>query len=197
MCSLVFVGAPPGDSVKAMGRSITSPSGPSYADPMSDGVVTVATLVVMLIGLAGTLIPILPGIALMWVMAIAYGFVVGFDAVAIGALLIITALTGAAVVAGFVLPKRAAVESGAATSSQIAAAIGAIIGFFVIPVVGVVVGAIVGIGLAEWYDKRDWPAARASTIAIAKGFGISTLVQFGVGVVILVVWLGWAALAVG
>lgn len=162
---------------------------------MSDGVVTVATLVVMLVGLAGTLLPIVPGIGFMWLVAIAYGFVVGFDATAIGALLVITLLTVAATVIGVVLPKRAAVESGAATSSQISAAIGAVIGFFVIPIVGVVIGAIVGIGLAEWYDKRDWPSARASTIAVAKGFGVSTLVQFTIGFVILLVWLGWAAIA--
>lgn len=163
---------------------------------MSDGVVTVAMLVVMLIGLAGTLIPILPGIALMWVMAVAYGFVVGFDAVAIGALVVITILAAAAVVVGVALPKRAATESGAATSSQVSAAVGAVIGFFVIPVVGVVIGALVGIGLAEYHDKRNWPAARASTIAIAKGFGLSTLVQFAIGFAILLVWLVWAGVAV-
>ncbi len=93
---------------------------------------------------------------------------------------------------GVVVPKRAAAYSGASTSSQIAAAIGAVIGFFAIPIIGVVVGAVVGIGLAEWYDKRDWPAARSSTIAIAKGFGVSALVQFGLGFVILIVWLPWA-----
>lgn len=162
---------------------------------MSDDVVTVATLVVMLVGLAGTLLPIIPGIGFMWLVAIAYGFVVGFDATAIAALLVISFLTVAATVAGFVLPKRAATESGAATSSQISAAIGAVIGFFVIPVVGVVIGAIVGIGLAEWYDKRNWPAARASTIAVAKGFGLSTLLQFTIGFVILIVWLFWAVVA--
>ena len=91
-----------------------------------------------------------------------------------------------------VLPKRAATESGTSTSSQLAAVVGAVIGFFAIPVVGVVVGALAGIALAEWWDKREWRAARASTIAVAKGFGLSALVQFGIGFVMLVVWLVWA-----
>lgn len=159
---------------------------------MSDALITVIVLIAMLIGLAGTLVPILPGILLMWAAAVGYGVVVGFDAFGITILVLITALTGVAVAVGVLVPQRAAAESGAALASQIAAGVGAVIGFFLIPIIGAPVGAVVGIGLAEWYDKRDWPAAKASTIAIAKGFGISTLAQFGLGFVILMVWLPWA-----
>jgi uncharacterized protein YqgC (DUF456 family) len=128
----------------------------------------------------------------MWVAAVAYGFAVGFDVIAIAVLVMVTALTAAAVVVGIVLPKRAATASGASTRSQLAAALGAVIGFFVIPIIGVVVGALVGIGIAEYADKRDWPAARASTIAVAKGFGVSTLLQFAIGFMILGLWIVWA-----
>ncbi len=159
---------------------------------MSDALITVIVLIAMLIGLAGTLVPILPGILLMWAAAVVYGVVVGFDAFGITILVLITALTGVAVAVGVLVPQRAAAESGAALASQLAAGVGAVIGFFLIPIIGAPVGAVVGIGLAEWYDKRDWPAAKASTIAIAKGFGISTLAQFGLGFVILLVWLPWA-----
>ncbi len=159
---------------------------------MSDALITTVVLITMLVGLVGTLVPILPGIMLMWAAAVVYGVVVGFDAVALIVLVLITMLAVAAMIVGVVVPKRAAADSGAATSSQIAAVIGGVIGFFAIPIIGVVVGALVGIGLAEWFDKRDWPAARASTIAIAKGFGVSALVQFGLGFGILIVWLPWA-----
>lgn len=159
---------------------------------MSDELATLLVLIAMLVGLVGTLLPILPGILLMWASAVAYGFAVGFDALAIVVLAVLSVLTGVALVAGVLLPKRAAVDAGAATSSQFAAAVGAVIGFFVIPIVGIIVGALVGIGLAEYHDKRDWPAARASTIAVAKGFGLSTIVQFVLGFVMVAVWLVWA-----
>lgn len=159
---------------------------------MSDQLATVLVLVVMLIGMVGTLIPILPGIALMWVGALGYGFLVGFDAIAIGALLTITILTVGAMAAGVLLPKRAAADAGASTASQVSAAVGAVIGFFVIPIIGVVVGALVGIAAAEWFDKRDWRVARTSTIAVAKGLGVSALLQFGIAFMILVVWSVWA-----
>ncbi len=159
---------------------------------MSDEVATVLVLLAMLVGLVGTLVPILPGVALMWVAAVAYGFAVGFDVLAIVVLVAVTALTTGAIVVGVALPKRAATASGASTRSQLAAAIGAVIGFFVIPIVGLVVGALVGLGIGEYAEKRDWPAARASTIAVAKGFGVSTLLQFAIGFVILGVWIVWA-----
>ena len=87
-------------------------------------------------------------------------------------------------------------DSGAAKWSQWAAVVGAIVGFFVIPVVGVIVGALVGVWLAEWSDKGDRRLAWHSTVAVAKGFGINTLVQFGIGAVMIAVWSIWAAVVV-
>ena len=104
----------------------------------------------------------------------------------------VSVLAAVSVAVGIVLPKRAATESGISTSSQLAAVVGAVIGFFAIPFVGLLVGALAGIALAEWRDKGEWQAARASTIAVAKGFGLSALAQFGIGFVMLVVWLAWA-----
>lgn len=161
---------------------------------MSDVLVTVIVLVMMLVGLAGTLFPVLPGIVLMWVATIAYGLSFGFDALGIGITAVISVFTVVALVLGVVLPKQAAAGAGASNKSQLAAGIGAIIGFFVIPVVGLVIGAVVGIAIAEYYEKGDWELAKGSTIAVAKGFGVSTLAQFAIGVAILLIWLCWAAI---
>lgn len=163
---------------------------------MSDLTITVLVLLVMLVGLAGTLLPVLPGIVLMWVAVVGYGFAFGFDALGIGVIGIVTLLTVLAIVLGVVLPKRAAAGAGASGKAQLAAAVGAVIGFFVIPVVGLVVGAVVGIAIAEYYEKGDWALAKESTIAVAKGFGVSTLAQFAIGVAILLIWLSWAAIEV-
>lgn len=160
---------------------------------MSDTTATILVLIVMLIGLAGTLLPILPGILLMWAAAIGYGFAVGWSGAGVAVVVLSTLLSGLAIVLGVVLPKRAAEESGASTRSQIAAAVGAIIGFFVIPVIGIVIGAIVGIALSEYLITNDWELTKQSTIGIAKGFGLSTVAQFMIGFAILVLWSGWAA----
>jgi len=129
----------------------------------------------------------------MWGAVLAYGFLVGFGPVGIIAIVVVTALSALAVVLGFILPKKLADESGASAKSQLAAVVGGIIGFFVIPVVGIIVGALAGIAISEYLDKDDWDQARRSTLAVAKGFGLSALMQIAIGFLILVAWSGWAA----
>ncbi len=160
---------------------------------MSDVEVSAVVLVLMLVGLAGTLLPVLPGILLMLGAVIGYGVVLEFGAIGVIVVVLCILLALLAIALGVVLPQRAATESGASTRSQWAAAGGAIIGFFVIPVVGAIVGALVGIAMSEYMLTNDWEATRRSTIGIAKGFGLSTLAQFAIGFVMLLLWLAWAA----
>ena len=161
---------------------------------MPDLIIAIAFLVVFLVGLAGTVFPVFPGILLMWASVISYGFVAGFGALGIGVIVAVTVLTGISIVLGFTLPKQAAEEAGASKKAQWASLFGAIVGFFVIPVVGIIVGAVAGIALAEYQDKKDWGVAWQSTKGVLKGMGWAALAQFVIGVVILVVWLAWAAI---
>ena len=98
----------------------------NYRDAVSDVAITVIILLVLLTGLMGTVVPVLPGILLMWGGVVAYGFFVGFGAIGIGAIIIVTLLSGVAVALGFILPKRLADDSGASGKSQIAAVVGGI-----------------------------------------------------------------------
>ncbi|NNC79715.1 MAG: DUF456 domain-containing protein [Acidimicrobiales bacterium] len=160
---------------------------------MTDTAWTLVVGLALVIGLFGVLIPILPGLGLMMVVALLYGFAVGWSTTGIVVMVIIAMLFIASVIVGLLLPKRAAAEAGATTWSIVVAAVGGIIGFFVIPVIGVVVGALVGLLLSEYHHSGDWATARASTVATAKGFGVSVLVQFTIGCVLLMVWAVWAA----
>lgn len=163
---------------------------------MSDTDISIIVLLVMLVGLAGTLLPVLPGILLMLAAVVGYGFAVGFGAIGVIVVALCVLLSVTAIGLGVALPKKAAADSGASTRSQWAAAAGAIVGFFVIPVVGVVIGALVGIALSEYAITNDWAATRRSTIGIAKGFGLSTLAQFAIGFLMMLLWLGWASTVV-
>ena len=160
---------------------------------MSDLVLTTIIAVVMLIALAGVVIPVLPGLALIWGAALFYGFQVGFGPGGVVVMVVLSVLLAVSVGAGIVLPSRAAVESGASKRSQWAGLVGAVIGFFAIPVVGLVVGALAGVLIAEYGRTGDWAAARTATIGLAKGFGVSTLVQLALGVIMIGVWSIWAA----
>ena len=86
---------------------------------MSDTVVTGLVLLALVVGLAGTVVPVLPGILLMWGAVVAYGFFVGFGPAGIVAVVLVTLLSAAAVALGFILPKRFADDSGASLASQL------------------------------------------------------------------------------
>jgi len=160
---------------------------------VSDLLFTTLVAAVMLVGLAGVLVPVLPGLALIWAAALVYGLEVGFGPGGVLVMVVLTILVGVGALLGVVLPKRAAAESGASGRTQLVGFVGAVIGFFAIPVVGVVVGALIGVLLAEYADKGNWPDARSATIGVAKGFGLSTLAQLAIGFTMIAVWTVWAA----
>lgn len=153
---------------------------------------TVVTAIVLVVALFGTLLPVIPGIGLMWAAALVYGLIVGFDTLGTATMVLLTILTIASVVLGFLVPKRAADEVGVRTSSQLVGLVFGVVGFFLIPVFGVVIGALAGILLAEYVDKDDMQLAWQATVATAKGFGISAIIQFGLGFAMLLLWSAWA-----
>ncbi|MBA3349095.1 MAG: DUF456 family protein, partial [Actinobacteria bacterium] len=61
---------------------------------------------VMAAGLAGTVVPLLPGLPLIWAAALAYGFFGGFTLVDAVAMILISLLFAAGVVAKYVLAGR-------------------------------------------------------------------------------------------
>jgi uncharacterized protein YqgC (DUF456 family) len=159
---------------------------------MSDGEATVLAGLAMVVGLAGTVVPVLPGLVVIWSAGLVYGLLVGFGPVGIGVMIIFTGIIGLSVAKSFILPRRMAEGSDVSVWSQLTAVAGAIIGFFVVPVVGVVLGALVGLFFAELVKHQRIEPAWAGTKAVAKAFGLSALVDLGLGLVMFALWAGWA-----
>ena len=147
--------------------------------------------IAMVVGLVGTVVPVMPGLLLMWGAALVYGIVVGFGTVGAVAITIISLLLVAGMVAGYLLPHRAGVRGGAAKSSLRLGILGAAIGFFVIPVVGLPIGGVLGVLIGEYHRLREWSAAWATTKRVLAGFGWAALAEFTAGVAIFATWLGW------
>jgi uncharacterized protein YqgC (DUF456 family) len=151
---------------------------------------------VMVVGLCGVAIPLLPGLGLVWAAALVYGFAVGWGPGGVTVMIVLTALLGVSVAKSVVVPRRAATGGGASGRAQVGGLFGAVAGFFLIPVVGVIIGALAGLLVTELLIKRDWAEAWTATKATAKGFGLSTLIDLGLGLVMILVWSVWAAAVV-
>jgi uncharacterized protein len=155
-----------------------------------DGVV-VLVAVAMAVGMVGTLVPLLPGLTLVWLAGLGYGLVEGFGAVGLSAFVLMTLLALAGMAAGWVVPQRAAGKAGSARSSIWLGGVGAVVGFFAIPVVGAVVGGLVGLYLGELWRTHDPATAWRATRATVFGFGLASLLQFAAAGSMALVWAIW------
>jgi uncharacterized protein len=143
---------------------------------------------VMVVGLLGVLVPLLPGLALVWGAGLAWVLLDGGGALRWTVLAVMSVLLLAGTVAKYVLPGRSARAGGAPWSTLAAGAAGALVGFFVIPVVGLLVGGVAGVFLAELTRHRTARAAWASTRAVLLAIGIGVLVELAAGVAMMAVW---------
>ncbi len=145
----------------------------------------VATLIFM-IGLAGSLLPVVPGSLIVWLGVIVHRLWMGADASVTWKIVILAGvLTLLGQLADFVMGVWGARKFGASWKGAVGAFVGAFIGFFVPPplfwlIVGPIVGAVIG-ELAAGRSFRDGGKAGIGTVvggvlAFALKFGISVCV---------------------
>jgi len=142
---------------------------------------------VMAIGLVGVVVPVIPGLLL--VAAAGLGWAILADGagpwIVFG---VMAAVLAIGTVAKYVLPSRTLRQAGAPASTLVLGAVGGIVGFFVIPVIGLLVGAVAGIYLGEARRLSDSRAAGRSTLATLKAIGIGLLIELLAGVLAVAIW---------
>lgn len=149
-------------------------------------------LAFLLLGQAGTLIPLLPGLWIQWAAALVFGLVRGFDLT--GGILfgIITILVIIGGIIDNVAMGASAKTSGASWLSIAAALVGGVLGSLIFPPLGGLILAMGGIFLVEYLRIRDLRKAWDSTRGLAIGCGWGAILRFGFGLLVIVVWLLWA-----
>ena len=150
------------------------------------------TLLIMLAGLALLIIPIFPGITVIWVAALLYGIVTGFDTLGIVILVLITIGMIIGVTADNVLMGAGARQGGASWLTIGVALIAGIAGTILFPPIGGLIAIPLAIFLLELLRNREWRSAWRATRGVALGWGLSFLVRFGIGLVMISAWLIWA-----
>ncbi len=144
----------------------------------TDDIWLVLPPLLIVVGLVGIVVPVLPGTLLvlggMFVFALATG---GPLAWALFAVAVVVAAVGKG--AQYVLPGRRMKSRGVPTSTLVLAVLCGVVGFVVVPVVGAVVGFVLGIWLVELGRGRDarqaWARTRHAVVAVAQSMGIELL----------------------
>ena len=141
----------------------------------------------MAVGLVGVVIPVIPGLLLVGLAGLGWAILAdGAGAWIVFGVMVAVLLVGT--VAKYVLPSRTLRQAGAPASTLILGAVGGIVGFFAIPVIGLLVGAVAGIYVGEARRLKDSRAAGRSTLATVKAIGIGLLIELLAGVVAVAIW---------
>ncbi|MFF1839503.1 DUF456 domain-containing protein [Streptomyces sp. NPDC058231] len=149
----------------------------------------VAMGLVMLIGLIGVLVPGVPGQAIVWA-AVLWWALTDVTPTAWGVLIGATALLLVNQALKPLLRPRRPRESGAPRRTLMAGGIAAIVGFFVVPVVGGIVGYVGAVYGAERLRLGSGGAARASLRSVMRSTGYSVLVELLSCLLVTGAWLG-------
>jgi len=145
----------------------------------------------ILVGLVGIVVPVLPGTIVILVAILVWATETG-GTTAWVVLAVSTVLLATGSMVKFLVPGRQ-LKAAVPNSTLLAGAVGAIVGFFVIPVVGVLVGFPVGVYLAE-RQRVGAAAAWPSTRAALRAMGVSILIELLVGVLAAAAWVAGVAL---
>lgn len=150
---------------------------------------------VMLVGLAGAVVPVVPGLLVIWLAGIAHAAAHGFDGSTWAFVIAISILGVAGQAASVVLPHRGAAASGASGIGLVGGVAGAVLGMVLLPVLGLPIGAVAGIYLAERARTGDSSAAWRATKGALRGVGIGAIVEVAAGALMTASWLAWLVLA--
>ncbi|MEZ4518799.1 MAG: DUF456 domain-containing protein [Chloroflexota bacterium] len=157
-------------------------------DPLVQFGAMTVVIFMFLLGIIGIIVPILPGIILIWGGVLFYAVTVDhFTVISPWLFALITLIAIVAGTAEWWLSFFGAKKSGASWKTVLLGVVGAIAGtfFLPIPVLGTVAGYALGILLGEYLRLRDWQLALKAGIGGIVGWGVGTALQM-VGALIMI-----------
>ena len=157
-----------------------------------DLIIKTITLTVMLVGLL--VIPILPGLVIIWVAGLGYGLAAGFGTLGWIMFAILTVLMLVGSIVDNVLMGTSAHKEGAPWWVILLAMAAALIGSFLIPIpiVGGILAALLTLFAIEWLRRKDWRKALDSIKGMLIGWGWAFVFRFIIGLIMIGLWLIWA-----
>lgn len=139
--------------------------------------------VLILVGMVGIVVPVLPGLLLVlaavFIWALDLGTPLAWWVFGVSAVLWV-----AGVALQYAVPGRRMRAAGVGTGTMVLAVLLGVVGFFVIPVVGGPVGFVLGIYLVEHGRSRDsataWRSTKTALRAVFTSMGIELLAALAI-----------------
>jgi uncharacterized protein YqgC (DUF456 family) len=157
-----------------------------------DMIIKGLTLTAMLVGLL--VLPLLPGLVIIWAAALGYGLAAGFGTLGWIIFAILTVLMLAGSVIDNILMSTQTHKAGAPWWAILLAMLAALLGgiFIPIPILGGILAALLTLFAIEWIRCKDWRKALASIKGMMIGCGWALVIRFIIGLVMIGLWFIWA-----
>jgi uncharacterized protein YqgC (DUF456 family) len=143
--------------------------------------------VLLLVGLAGVIVPVLPGLLLilggLLLWAIDLNTPTGWVVLAVA-----VAFLAVGTVVKYVIPGRRLKTAGVPRSTLVIGGLLGIVGFFVVPVVGLFVGFVLGVYAAERH-RLGATAAGPATRQALSAVGLSILIELTASLLAVATWV--------
>jgi uncharacterized protein YqgC (DUF456 family) len=157
-------------------------------------------LIVMLVGLAGTILPAVPGIGLIWITVLVYAIVERFMTIGPVTFAVLTLLAAVGVGADLILSHAGSRLAGASWQAiGVGLALGA--AAFVLALIfggigtvpAAIIGTLAGITVVEYRRRRDWGEALRASGGWLAGCLASRAVQFILAALMIAIFVWQAA----
>jgi len=155
------------------------------------------TLFFLLVGLLVLVIPVLPGLVIMWLAVLGYGIAGGFstagqlNALGLVIFIVVTLLAVGGSLVDNLLMGVGAKQGGASWWTVLVALFAGFLGTVIFPPLGGFVAVPLAILLLEYQRLRDWKAAWQSLRGLATGWGAAYFVRILMGLTIIGLWWLW------
>lgn len=144
-------------------------------------------LLVMLVGLIGSLLPLLPGPPLVLAAAIIHRLVFGQASINNLVLIILIGLTALALIFDFLASVLGTRKFGSTWRGMVGAVIGGLVGlFFALP--GIILGPFLGAMLFEMLGDKEFKEAVHAGLGATVGLLLGVVGKFAIGVVMILLF---------
>lgn len=150
---------------------------------MGEIIILILAIVLMVVGLAGVVLPFVPGVPLVWLGLFIYAAATGFKTISLLTVIIFLVLTIVLTALDFLAPLWGAKKYQASKWGVIGAFLGAIAGIFILGFWGIIIGPFLGAFLGEMITGQGKKQAFQSALGAFVGFLVGTLIRLIVALI--------------
>lgn len=143
----------------------------------------------MLAGLIGVVVPVLPGLLLIWTGVLLWALTEDAGA-AWWVLGMVTVLYAVGAVVEYLVPGQRMRRAGVRTSTLVLGVISAIVLGVIIPVIGALIGFPLGIYVVQRLRRGSHQEAWRATVAALRAIGLNIVIELVTALLMIATWVG-------